>query len=128
ILLDCSFEPLMDELLREVLEQQGLYFRILPPASYELASAHGLPEEEKLLEQRLISGNYPPVVASLGAAEEILSHLMDTVIVTDLGVTDRINKADRLLRMLQILAFSIGEPVSYNEVGEKCGLDNETVE
>lgn len=128
LLLDCSFEPLLDDLLREVLEMQGLHIRVLPPAFYELASANGLPEEEKLLDQRLIFGSYPSVVASLEAAPEILKHLLDTVIVTDLGVTDRINKSDQLLRMLQVLAFTIGEPVSYNEVAEKSGLDNETVE
>jgi len=30
--------------------------------------------------------------------------------------------------MLQIIAFNIGEPISYNATGEKSGLDNETVE
>lgn len=128
LLLNCSFEPQIDELLKEVLILQGLYIQVLPPAFYELAAAFGLPEEEKLLEQRLIFGNYPSVIAHLDSAQEILSHLLDTIIVTDLGVTDRINKGDKLLRMLQILAFSIGTPVSYNEVGEKCDLDNETVE
>jgi hypothetical protein len=54
--------------------------------------------------------------------------MVQEVIFTNLGVTDRINKGDKLMRMLQIIAFNIGEPVSYNEIGEKCGLDNETVE
>lgn len=128
ILLNCSFEPLMDELLKEVLDTQGLHIRIYPPAFYELASHFGLPEEEKLLEQRLIFGNYPSVVLSPEAAQEILTHLLDTVLITDLGVTDRINKKQQLIRVLQTLAFLIGEPVSYNEVAERCGLDNETVE
>lgn len=128
ILLSCSFQPLMDDLLMEVLDSQQLHIRIYPPAFYELASHFGLPEEEKLLEQRLIYGNYPSVVLSPDAAQEILSHLLDTVLVTDLGVTDRINKKAQLIRVLQTLAFLIGEPVSYNEVAERCGLDNETVE
>ncbi len=128
ILLNCSFEPLMDELLMEVLDSQQLHIRIYPPAFYELASHFGLPEEEKLLEQRLIYGNYPSVVLAPDAAQEILSHLLDTVLVTDLGVTDRINKKQQLVRVLQTLAFLIGEPVSCNEVAERCGLDNETVE
>lgn len=128
VLLNCSFEPLMDELLMEVLDSQNLHIRIYPPAFYELASHFGLPEEEKLLEQRLIFGNYPSVVFSQDAAQEILSHLLDTVLITDLGVTDRINKKEQLIRVLQTLAFLIGEPVSYNEVAERCELDNETVE
>lgn len=128
ILLNCSFEPMMDELLMEVLDSQQLHIRIYPPAFYELASHFGLPEEEKLLEQRLIYGNYPAVVLTPDAAQEILSHLLDTVLITDLGVTDRINKKAQLTSVLQTLAFLIGEPVSYNEVAERCGLDNETVE
>lgn len=128
IVLSCSYEPLLDEILKEVLVAQGLYITVLPPSFYELAQTNGLPNEEKLLEERLIFGSYPPVAESMENANEILVHLLETVLVTDLGVTDRINKKDQLLRMLQILAFSIGQPVSYNEVAEKCDLDNETVE
>lgn len=128
IVLSCSYEPLLDAILKEVLLAQGLYITILPPSFYELAQANGLPNEEKLLEERLIFGSYPSVTESLESANEILVHLLETIVLTDLGVTDRINKRDQLLRMLQILAFSIGEPVSYNEVADKCGLDNETVE
>lgn len=128
ILLNCSFEPMMDELLKEVLDAQNLHIRIYPPSFYELASHFGLPEEEKMLEQRLITGNYPDVVATPEVASDILSHLLDTILITDLGVTDRINKKKQLIQVLQTLAFLIGEPVSYNEVAERCGLDNETVE
>ncbi len=128
ILLNCSFEPMIDDLLREVLEAQGLHIRIYPPSFYELASHFGLPEEEKLLEQRLIYGNYPAVVSNLDTAKEVLDHLLDTILVTDLGVTDRINKKQQLKRLLQQLAFLIGEPISYNDLATKCELDNETVE
>lgn len=128
IVLSCSYEPLLDDILKEVLLAQGLYIIVYPPSFYELAQNNGLPNEEKLLEERLIFGSYPPVAESMENANEILVHLLETIVVTDLGVTDRINKKDQLLRMLQILAFSIGQPVSYNEVAEKCGLDNETVE
>ena len=128
ILLNCSFEPMLDDLLKEVLEAQGLHVRIYPPSFYELASHFGLPEEEKLLEQRLIYGNYPAVVSNLETAKEVLEHLLDTILVTDLGVTDRINKKKQLKRLLQQLAFLIGEPISYNDLASKCDLDNETVE
>jgi predicted AAA+ superfamily ATPase len=32
------------------------------------------------------------------------------------------------MRMLQLLAFHVGDSVSYNDIAERCGLDNETVE
>lgn len=128
VLLNCSFEPVMDDLLREVLEAQGLHIRVYPPSFYELASHFGVSEEDKLLEQRLIYGNYPAVVANLDTAKEVLEHLLDTILITDLGVTDRINKKKQMLRLLQQLAFIIGEPISYNDLATKCDLDNETVE
>lgn len=128
LILCCSYEPMIDDVLREVLQLQGLELMILPSTFYELAQKNSLPEEEKLIEQRLIFGNYPEVTEDLEHAELTLREMVQEVIFTNLGVTDRINKGDKLLRMLQIIAFNIGEPISYNEIGEKCGLDNETVE
>lgn len=128
LILCCSYEPLIDELLREVLQLQGLEMNILPTTFFELAQKNSLPEEEKLLEKRLIYGNYPEVTEDLEHAELTLREMVQEVIFTNLGVTDRINKGDKLMRMLQIIAFNIGEPISYNEIGEKCDLDNETVE
>jgi predicted AAA+ superfamily ATPase len=128
LILACSYEPVMDEILREVLQLQGLEVQLMPPTFYELAQHNGLTNEEKSLEQRLIYGNYPAVVADLDNAEKTLKTLVDEVIFTNLGVTDRINKGDKLTRMLQLLAFEVGNAISYNDIGDRCGLDNETVE
>jgi len=128
LILTCSYEPLMDEVLREVLQLQGLEFQLLPPTFYELAQYNGLPNEEKLLEQRLIFGNYPAVVSNLDEAIPTLKKLVEEVIFTNLGVTDRINKGEKLIHMLQLLAFEVGNAISYNDIGDRCGLDNETVE
>jgi predicted AAA+ superfamily ATPase len=128
LILCCSYEPMIDEVLREVLQMQGLELTLLPTTFYELAQKNSLPEEEKLLEQRLIYGNYPAVTEDIENAELSLREMVQEVIFTNLGVSDRINKGDKLVRMLQIISFNIGEPISYNEIAEKCGLDNETVE
>lgn len=127
ILLSCSFPPRIDEELTEALEHSGLYFKVYAPAFYEAASHFGLPNEEQLLEERLIYGNYPEVLDDLSGAEPKLRELITEVIDTHLGSNDRINKNDKLWRTLQLLAFHIGEPVSYLEIGERAGLDNETV-
>lgn len=128
LILTCSYEPIMDEMLREALQLQGLEVELMPPSFYELAQYNGLPVEENLLEQRLIFGNYPSVVSDLEKAKPKLRELVDQVIFTNLGVTDRINKGDKLRQMLQILAFEVGDAISYNDIGDRCGLDNETVE
>jgi predicted AAA+ superfamily ATPase len=128
LIMTCSYEPVMDEILKEVLQLQELEVYIMPPSFYELAQHNGLPVEESLLEKRLIYGNYPSVVSDLEFAEPKLRELVEQVVFTNLGVTDRINKGDKLMRMLQILAFEVGDAISYNDIGERCGLDNETVE
>ncbi len=124
----CSFAPRIDELLLEALRIEGLEVPIFAPSFYESAQHFGLPEEERLLEERLIYGNYPSVLSDLENAEITLRELIQEIIFTNLGAKDRINKEDKLMRMLQLLAFHVGDSVSYNDIAERCGLDNETVE
>ena len=57
-----------------------------------------------------------------------MNQLVKDAIFTQLNPNERINKGPKLLKMLQILAFEIGQAISYNDVGLRCGLDNETVE
>lgn len=128
LIICCSFIPQLESDLMEALKIEGLDIRLFAPSFYEAAQHFGLPQEEQLLEDRLIYGNYPKVINDLPHAELTLRELIQDVIHTKLGVKDRVNKGDKLLRMMQLLAFEIGEPVSYNDIGERCGLDNETVE
>lgn len=128
MVLCCSYQPLLDEVLREVLVLQDLEIPFLPLTFNEMARNTSLSEEESLLEKRLIYGSYPEIVSDLEYAEPKLREIVQEAIFTNLGVTDRINKGDKLMRMLQALSFRIGESVSYNEIAEKSGLDNETVE
>ena len=107
---------------------EGLEINLFAPSFYESAQHFGLPEEDRLLEERLIYGNYPEVLADLVTAETTLNEIIKDAIFTNLSGEERINKGDKLMRMLQLLAFNIGDTVSYNDIAERCGLDNETVE
>lgn len=124
----CSFAPRVDEMLLEALRIERLEVPIFAPSFYESAQHFGLPEEERLLEERLIYGNYPEVLEDVEHAELKLRELIQEVIFTNLGANDRINKEAKMMRMLQVLAFQVGDAVSSNEIAEKIGLDNETVE
>lgn len=128
LILNCSFEPILDDVLREVLQMQGLELRLYPLLFQELAQLQGIVEFDKNLPQRLIYGNYPQVIEDPENAAEFLIQLLEEAIFTNLSPNERINKSDKLLKMLQALAFQLGEPISYNDIGFKAGLDNETVE
>lgn len=128
LILNCSFEPILDDVLREVLQMQGLELRLYPLLFQELAQIQGIVEFDKNITQRLIYGNYPQVIENPANASHFLIQLLEEAIFTNLSPNERINKSDKLLKMLQALAFQLGEPISYNDIGFKAGLDNETVE
>lgn len=124
----CSYAPEVDPMLMEALSMEGLVISVFAPSFYESAQHFGLPEEERLLEERLIYGNYPEVLSDLENAGTRLEEIIRDAVFTKLSGKERINKGDKLMRMLQLLAFRIGDTVSYHDISERCDLDNETVE
>lgn len=128
LLLICSFEPELHEDLWEALREQGLELNLFPLSYSESAKFHGLVQEDKSLEQRLIFGYYPEVLTNENEAEKVVSDIVESSIFTQLGASERINKKENLIKLLRHLAFNIGKVISFNDLGKKCGLDNETVE
>ena len=128
VIIVCSFKPRIDSELLTAIQLAGLEINLYAPSFYESAQHFGLPNEEQLLEERLIFGSYPSVLADLEMAEVTLREIIQEAIFTNLQSGERINKGDKMMRMLQLLAFAVGDAISYNDLAERCGLDNETVE
>ncbi|AEA43326.1 ATP-binding protein [Fluviicola taffensis] len=128
VVLICSFEPELHEDLWEALREQGLELNLFPLSYSESAKFYGLVQEDKELEQRLIYGYYPEVIMNQDESERIVSEIIESSIFTQLGASERINKKENLIKLLRHLAFNIGKVISFNDLGRKCGLDNETVE
>lgn len=128
VILLCSFEPSLQEDLWEALRFQGLELTLYPLTYTETAQSLGLAQEEKHIEQRLIYGYYPEIVMHPDEVEQRLYDILESSVFTQLGATERINKKEKLIKLLRLLAFHIGKVISYNELGKQCDLDNETVE
>ena len=103
-------------------------FRLYPLTFGEMVRHHGLIEEKRMLPWRLVYGSYPEVVTSPENAKEVLKQLSDSYLYKDILMWEQIKKPDRLLKLLQALAFQTGNQVSYQELGETCGIDRKTVE
>lgn len=103
-------------------------YKIFPLSFCEMVSHHGFMEEKRMLPHRLIYGYYPDVVNSQGDEKEILKQLSDSYLYKDILMWEQIKKPDKLLKLLQALAFQIGSQVSFNELSQLCGLDSKTVE
>ncbi len=103
-------------------------FRIFPLSFEEMINHHGLLEEKRLLSHRLLYGYYPEIVTHPGEEKEYLKELTDSFLYKDILQWENIKKPDKLISLLQALAFQVGKQVSYNELGKLVGLDNKTVE
>lgn len=114
--------------VREPLTGRKFEYQMFPLSFAELVGHHGLLEEKRMLGHRLVYGSYPDVVTSPGDERLVLSELADSYLYKDILLFDRVKKSDRLVKLLQALAFQIGSEVSFNELGQTCGLDSKTVE
>jgi uncharacterized protein len=102
---------------------------MLFPISYtEMVNHTSQLEERRLLETRLVYGYYPEVVNSSGKEIDLLKQLANSYLYKDILMWQRIQKPERLEKLAQALAFQVGSEVSYHELGQMTGLDNETVE
>lgn len=103
-------------------------YKMFPLSFGEMVEHHGLLDEKRLMPHRLVYGYYPDVVNHPGEEKEVLKQLTDSYLYKDILMWENIQKPEKLLRLLQALAFQVGSQVSYNELGQLCGLDNKTVE
>ncbi|MFY9310115.1 MAG: ATP-binding protein [Bacteroidia bacterium] len=114
--------------INEPLTGRKWEYYLYPLSFREMADHHGFLKEKRLLEQRLLYGYYPEVINNPGEEKIIIKSLADSYLYKDILTWERIQKPEKLERLVQALAFQIGSEVSYNELGQMCGLDKETVE
>ena len=114
--------------INEPLTCRKLEYKMYPLSFGEMVSHHGLLDEKRLIPHRLIYGYYPEVVNNSGEEKAVLKQLSDSYLYKDILMWEQIKKPEKLLKLLQAIAFQIGSQVSYSELGQICGLDNKTVE
>ena len=121
-----SFE--LGNKINESLTGRKREFRMFPLTFCEMVNHTNLLDELRLVPHRLVYGYYPEVVNNPGSERPVLKELSDSYLYRDILSLDGISKPDKLIRLLQALAYQIGNQVSYSEVGRLTGLDPKTVE
>ncbi|MBS0645462.1 MAG: ATP-binding protein [Verrucomicrobia bacterium] len=114
--------------IQEPLTGRKWEYQLHPVSFAEMVNHHGLLEEKRLLQSRLLYGYYPEVVTNPGREKEILKSLTDSFLYKDILQWEGIQKPQKLLTLLQALAYQVGHTVSFNELSIKVGLDKKTVE
>ena len=116
------------EAVNESLTGRKREFRLYPLSFKEMADETSTLEESRMIDHRLIYGYYPEVVTSPGDEKEVLKELIDSYLYKDVMEENQIAKPDKLVKLVQALAFQIGSTVSANELAGLVGIDAKTVE
>lgn len=116
------------EAVNESLTGRKREFRLYPLSFKKMADETSVLEESRMIDHRLIYGYYPEVVTSPGDEKEVIKELIDSYLYKDVLEENDIAKQDKLVRLVQALAFQIGSTVSANELAGLVGVDAKTVE
>ncbi|MBU4210075.1 ATP-binding protein [Patescibacteria group bacterium] len=105
-------------------------FTLFPIAQLELSGIEEVFESREKLGSRLIYGTYPDVIVEKNITKkgEILNSLVDNYLYRDLLEFDEIRKANKILELLKLIAFQIGNEVSLNELANNLSINQRTVE
>lgn len=103
---------------------------LLPLAQLELQAVEAAHETRAQLDMRLIYGSYPEVVlmAPNEGRERYIKELIDSYLFRDILQLEGIRRSDKLVRLLQLVAFQIGRDVSIQELGRQLSMNKNTVE
>lgn len=113
--------------VNEPLTGRKFEYQLFPLSFGELQQHYGLIEERTKLPIRLVYGSYPDVVCHPGEEKEILSQLADSYLYKDVLQWERVKKPEKLVKLLQALAYQIGSEVKVTELSQLVGLDKETI-
>jgi len=114
--------------INEPLTGRKWEFNMFPISFEEMVAHHGVLNEKRLLEHRLVFGYYPDVLNNPGDERAVLGELASSYLYKDILTWERVMKPDRLERLVRALALQLGQQVSYNELAQMSGLSSQTVE
>jgi hypothetical protein len=115
--------------ISEPLTGRKLTFNLYPASYAELAATLGPFEARAELERWLIWGGYPPIVtAEPPLRERLLGELVGSYLYRDILELEDVRRAEKIVDLLRLLAFQIGQEVSLAELATNLGLNRLTLE
>jgi predicted AAA+ superfamily ATPase len=117
----------INHVTQEPLTGRKFEYHLYPISWSEFESNVGFIKAQQQLELRLLYGMYPDVINNFGNEYEILKNLVSSYLYKDVLSLAGIRKSEVLEKILQALAFQVGNEVSYNEIAQLVGVDKNTV-
>lgn len=114
----------------EPLTGRKYVLKIFPLAQIEIKEIEEIFQTKANLENRLIYGSYPEIIVSNNniEREKYLKEIISSYLYKDILELEGLKYSNKIVRLLQLLAFQIGKEVSFNELGNQLGMSKNTVE
>jgi predicted AAA+ superfamily ATPase len=115
--------------INEPLTGRKLTFNLYPISYAEVQGAFGVVEARSQLDRWLIWGGYPTIVTTdaPAARESLLGELVGSYLYRDILELEGVRRADKIVDLLRLLAYQIGQEVSIAELATSLGLNFQTV-
>jgi len=116
--------------LGEPLVGRSFVIKLYSFAQLELNKYENYKITNEHLEERLIFGSYPELEQYKDWKQKqlYLNEIINSYLLKDILVFERIKKSDKLYDLLKLIAYQIGKEVSIQEIGNSLGLGKNTVE
>ena len=116
--------------ISEPLTGRKLTFNLNPVSYGEIQNTFGVIESRSQLERWLVWGGYPAIVATDDPTlrERLLGELVGSYLYRDILEIEGLRRADKIVDLLRLLAFQIGQEVSATELATSLGLNRSTIE
>lgn len=114
----------------EPLTGRSISFMLYPISEQEIRPYEKIQEHEDNLLLRLVYGSYPELLSipDLKFKEEYLRELVSNLLMKDILSLDSIRNSSKLVNLLRLVAFQIGNEISYHELGKQLAMSKNTVE
>lgn len=114
----------------EPLVGRSLSFLLFPFSQSELCSVENRFETSSNLESRLIYGSYPELSQLIGNDEraDYLRNIVNAYLLKDVLAVEGLKNSSKMKDLLRLIAFQMGNEVSYDELGRQLGMSKNTVE
>lgn len=114
----------------EPLTGRSVTYSMFPVSVMELTETNGQMSVLQSLDDLLIYGSYPETLNAKGYSKKqsYLLSLRNSYLFKDILELENLKNPDKLIDLLQLIAFQIGNEVSLNELSRTLGIAKQTVE